>query len=244
MGEQPMGTPPVKKPSYTWVWFVAGGAALLVALGVVAILLVGAFLKGTVDRVSESLDDFGETAHAPAPPEPVQPTETPERPAGTTGVKEIGGTGYSVQGTMVVTSCYAFDLPTVIDYEVNPDSASCQIAIRALGDSLTEIDILPQKGDNSIDGFFTTLGEAMATSWPDKEFSTETIIVDGREAGVAHAVNSLGISADYYMIPINEGVYESAGTPITSILVTGPAYADVDAASVLPDILASLVIAD
>ncbi len=153
----------------------------------------------------------------------------------------IAGTAVDVVDGVVVSTCFTFDMPTLMEYEMYPDSAGCYVAIRlAGGDFLTEIDILPQKGDNSIDYFFDGI-RGYATEDDGALPAPETITVSGVPAGRAYAFNSYGLMLAFYFIPENTGAFENDGVPITSFLISGPAGGE-DFQRVLDDLVESFQI--
>jgi hypothetical protein len=153
----------------------------------------------------------------------------------------IAGTAVEIVDGAVVSTCFTFDMPTLAEYEMNPNSAGCYVAIRwAEGDSLTEIDIMPQKGDNSIDYFFDDIG-GYTTGDEEALPPPETITVSGAPAGRAYAFNSYGLMLAFYFIPETTGAFENDGVPITSFLISGPAGGE-DLRNVLDDLVESFQI--
>lgn len=214
MGEDPAADAPPPKKGRSKQETVGIVLASIAAGGVVWVL-VALYALG-----ADFCCDPGPPAHVlPVPAAGGQPVP----PAESSDAINIAGIPVEFVDGTVTSACFTFVLPR--EFEMDPDSIGCQVALRPLAyDSLLEIDVRAQSGDNSAERFFDAMAEAMAATWPPAEYSTETVLVDGRPTPLAHTVNKWGVRTDYYQVPVDFGALESDGTAITSILILLPDF--------------------
>lgn len=134
---------------------------------------------------------------------------------------DILDTSVDLVDGVVTSACFTFEMPTTIEYEINPDSLNCQTAIRfAGGDILSEITVTASTGENGIDNFFQKLEEN--TAGTDVEITSTSVLTlaDG-EVGVAYFDDSYGLARVIYFIPETRGAFVSDGEPVTSFMISG-----------------------
>jgi hypothetical protein len=216
MGESPAAVPPSPKKKLSTGAILGIVFGSLFALGLILITVAVVVLLANAD---------GDDPAAPPAGTHIDQMEEPDEPDAPVGPINIAGMPVDVVDGTVTSACFTFDLPTVVEFEVNPDSIACQVALRIAGsDSLTEINVMAQSGDNSADAFFAYMEDAMSQVSSDDELVTKSLLVDGRPSVYAMVTDGMGLRKEFYQVPVPEGAFESDGTAITSILIVGPHY--------------------
>jgi hypothetical protein len=151
---------------------------------------------------------------------------------------DVAGSSVTLVNWKIEAECFTFDMPTIAEYEMNPDSEECQTAIRWVGgDSLSEIIVRAQVGENDLEFFFATIRESFGSDGK-VPVTTETATVAGVRAGVARTTNDWGLAYTFYFVPESTGAFVFDGEPITSFLIAGPSGAP-EMEAVLDELVAS-----
>lgn len=210
--------PPKKGLSAGAILGIVFGSLFLLGLIVVAVAAV--VFVARVDGGSSDGED------AAAPPGRTLNDQTGEADESARAINVAGMPIEVVNGT-VTSACFTFDLPTEVEYELNPASTACKASIRIVGtDSLTEISVMAQSGDNRPETFFAAMEDAMAQTGSDDEPVTKSLLIDGRPSVYAMVTDSWGLPKEFYQVPVPEGAFEFDGTAITSILIVSPRYTE------------------
>lgn len=207
----------MKNSKAMWISLsVIGGIAI------VALMVVGAVATLRI------LDGESNTARTPDGGDATGPTMA------------IEDTPVTLSGGVVTSACFTFDMPVALDFEINPNSAGCQTAIRVGTDNLLAITVGAQSGSADLDDFFASIEEA-AGGTDATSFSTDTVMISGVASGVAYFENGYGLPQAFYMIPAPVGAFESAGEPVTSFFISGPVGSD-EVRAIVEDLAASFTI--
>lgn len=149
----------------------------------------------------------------------------------------IDGTAVALTGTTVESTCFTFEMPTVMPYEINPDSAECMVAIRPEGISMGQITLVPQKGDTSPEAFEDAIKDAAEQTGGEYEIWQEA--VDGIESQVVEMPDGLGLPIRFYQVPVRSGGFVLGREQVTSIFISGHVGAD-ETREALEAVVASL----
>lgn len=207
-------------------WGIIVGSILTV-VGIIAAIALTVFAVNIYGQVTEKCEDLGTSrvyVNGQYYPCPTTSSSTTDSDAGSTpasGVTEIEGTSVTLAGSEVDSTCFTFDMPE--NYLLSPKAESCQVEIRsengtATGEALSSLVVKAQRGDNTIDSFFSTIKASSPSA------VTEKVTVNGASVGKATYKNGSGFTETSYYIPDDSGKYERGGTPITSYFISGPSY--------------------